>query len=113
MDMQTNHLADAGKTMIPRAERKTMNAIMLERLRLAVTEADALMLDDHVVVGVDVSAGVPTVQLAPSPRLAAMADEQRGAYYMRGVDATGQHYRKGLLLDRTPGVRVVWIERGN
>lgn len=107
-----DHLAGAGK-MIPLALRQSLNETMLERLRLVVTETDALMLDDHVVVGIDVTAGMPTIQLAASPRLAAMADEQRGAYYMRGVDAQGQHYRKGLLLDRTPGVRVVWIERGH
>jgi hypothetical protein len=110
--MNTHHLANAGK-MIPADRRRALNAATLERMRQAISEADALMQDDHVVLGVETVHGAPTVQLAASPRLAAMADEDRGAYYMRGVDAQGQHYRKGILLGRTPGVRVVWIERGH
>jgi hypothetical protein len=63
-----------------------------------------------VVIGIETLLGLPTVQLAASPRLTAMADEFQGAFWQQGVDAGGP-YRKGILLNRTPGVRVVWIER--
>jgi len=111
MDMTSAHITPA--RLLPIQRRQELNAIALERMRLAISEADALMAEDHVVIGIETLLGMPTVQLAASPRLAAMADEQRGAYYMRGVDAAGQHYRKGLLLNRMPGVRVIWIERGH
>lgn len=111
MDMTANHLANAGK-MLPVERRRQLNQIALERMRLAIAEADALMADDHVVIGIETTLGLPTVQLAASPRLSAMADEFNGAFYQQGVDGTGQAYRKGVLLNRTEGVRVVWIERG-
>lgn len=110
MDMTSVHIT-TGK-LLPIQRRQELNRLALKRMRLAISEADALMAEDHVVIGIETLLGQPTVQLAASPRLAAMADEHRGAYYMRGVDHTGHSYRKGILLDRTPGVRVVWVERG-
>lgn len=111
MDMTLTPLAGTGKTMLP-AARRELNSLALERMRRAISEADALMNEDHVVVGIDTLLGLPTVQLAASPRLSAMADEFNGAFYQQGVDNRGQAYRKGVLLNRTEGVRVVWIERG-
>lgn len=107
-----DHFAGAGK-MIPRPLRAGLNQVLLDILGRLVTQVDALIQDDHAIVGLDVSGGVATIQLAASSRLAAMADEQRGAYYMRGIGADGQHFRKGLLLGTPRGVRVVWIERGH
>jgi hypothetical protein len=91
---------------------RTANAEALRQLGLLRGVVDRLDRQGHTVVGVDLSVGRPTVQLQASARLAAMADEQRGAYYMHGVDRDGQRYRKGQLLDYRDVV-VIWIERGH
>lgn len=110
MDLTTPNPFDARK-MLPATRRRELNGLALDRMRLAISEADALMAEDHVVVGIDTLLGLPTVQLAASPRLSAMADEFQGAFWQQGVDSAGRRYRKGVLLNRTEGVRVTWIER--
>jgi hypothetical protein len=110
MDMTHIHTAT---TRLLRPSRAQLADLALATLRTLVSEVDGLIQAGHAVVGWDYSAGLLTIQLAASPRLAAMADEQRGAYFMRGTDAHGEHYRRGQLLDSARGVRVIWIERGH
>jgi hypothetical protein len=94
-----------------RSRREFQNQAMLRALMRAFEATKTLIEEGHTVVGVDISTLRPTVQLQAGPRLAAMADEQHGAYFMRGVDTAGQHYRKGMLLN-WQDVNVVWFERG-
>jgi hypothetical protein len=102
----------AGWRVAPALAAATAALIAVAELDAAVAVVDRLDRQGHTVIGVDLSVGRPTVQLQASARLAAMADEQRGAYYMHGVDRDGQRYRKGQLLDYRDVV-VIWIERGH
>ena len=66
----------------------------------------------HTIQAAGVGPGQLFIYLAPSAKLSSLADEGRAAYWMRGIDGDGQHYRKGQLLDYR-NVLVTWTERGN
>lgn len=92
-----------------RAARESSNAIVAKSMQALQREINSLIDDGHVIVGVDITCGRPTIQLMSTPHLARIADDGRAAYWMRGQDQCG-HYRKGQLLDRE--CTVIWIERG-
>lgn len=106
--MQTTHFQTRPHT----PQRAAINADVMAKLSLM--ECAIVMLDreGHAVIGVDLSASKPTLQLQASARLAALAEGGQGAYYMRGIGADGLAYRKGTLLAYR-NVRVVWFERGH
>jgi len=97
---------------LPRAERETGNTLILGNLDLCQAAIQQLGREGHMVVGVKISGGRVTITIAASAKLAFMAAQGRAVYYMRGVDETGQRYRKGVLPDYRH-VHVVWTERGN
>lgn len=79
-------------------------------LRQLAEEAARLEADGHHPIGAAIRAGRPCIELAPSPRLAAMADRGEAAYCARGRDADGT-WRRGTLVGRR--VMAFWTERGN
>lgn len=92
-----------------RAAHAAAVARQLDLLSQAVAE---LTREGHAILAAGVGPGKPFAVLAPSTRIADLADEGRAAYWMRGIDADGQHYRKGQLLAYR-NVLVTWTERGN
>jgi len=91
------------------ARAVTQNAAITQGMDIVNAEKASLMADGHVILGVLVHGGRPVIELQASKLLARMADEGRGAYWMKGQDEHGP-YRKGQLLDRA--CNVVWVERG-
>ncbi len=84
-------------------------APLSEHLSRLEAEVARLEADGHYPIGAGIRAGRPCIELAPSPRLAALAGRGEAAYYMRGRDADGV-WRRGTLMGRR--VTAFWTERG-
>lgn len=81
-----------------------------QHLRQLAEEAARLEADGHHPIGAGIRAGRPCIELAPTPRLAAMASRGEAAYFVRGRDEDGA-WRRGTLVGRR--VTAFWTERGN
>lgn len=93
-----------------RTRRESANAAISAAIAQVQQEVPRLIEEGHVIVGIDISCGRPTIQLMASARLGAMAEAGDAAYWMCGYDTMG-YYRKGQLIRRA--CRVIWIERGH
>lgn len=93
-----------------RTRRESANTAIAAAVARVQHEVARLIEEGHVIVGVDISCGRPTIQLMATARLGAMAEAGEAAYWMCGRDDMG-HYRKGQLIHRA--CRVIWIERGH
>lgn len=73
---------------------------------------ESLQSEGHTILAGGIGASKPYVILANSRLLSHLAEQGKAAFYMRGTDHDGQHYRKGQLLDYR-AVIVTWLERGH
>lgn len=85
-----------------------MNNIIMDALISAMEEACALANEGHTIIGLDITLGRPTIQLAATPRLAAMAETGAAAYYSFGIGQDGHRRRGGQLHNRRCVVK--WYE---
>lgn len=104
----------AMEVLLARARQsgKSANHQLMDALLAAMEEACRLANEGHVIVGLDISAGRPTIQLERSAVLAHYVEVGKASYTTHGIDRNGQRRRVGELLGR--GVcRVTWMEVGH
>jgi hypothetical protein len=92
---------------------RTAQAVEIQRqIDLLKQAVASLNREGHAVLAAGIGPGKPVVHLAPSMALSNLASVGQAAYYMRGTDEHGQHFRKGVLtLYRN--VQVTWKETGH
>lgn len=86
-----------------------MNRLVMDALMQAMEEACRLANEGHTIIALDISLGRPTIELAATPRLAAMAERGDAAYYTFAI-RDGKRRRGGQLHGRACTVK--WYEEG-
>lgn len=91
-------------------QKTSINDLMLDRLAHAKRAVAQLKRDGFTVIGMDMSAAMPTLQIQSCGECRRLVDEGKAIYYRM---QTTHNVRERFAQFTVEGCRVIWVERGN